>query len=105
LAYFSRLAFEPLSLESQNKQIKKDKIMKLNHIAANQTEIENRDGTTILYSYQTPVAAFVPGRGALVSATKYSATTSRHVGRAVKRWGARNRVEVAQSEIDAICGS
>lgn len=75
--------------------------MKLNPIGPNQTEIERADGVTVFYSYQTPVAAFVPGRGGLVTAQKYSKTTSRHVNQAVARWGC-NKTEVSQAEIDAI---
>lgn len=75
--------------------------MKLNSIGKNQTEIELPDGTLVFFSYQTPVAAFVPGKGALCSTTKYSTTTSRHVNQAVARWGA-TRHDVAQSVIDQI---
>lgn len=84
--------------------------MKLNTIAANQTEIVRAD-RTVFYSYNTPVAALVPGRGVLVTSTKYSQTTSRHV----KAWAnaqaeaARNATgviiavtAVPQSEIDAL---
>jgi hypothetical protein len=75
--------------------------MKVNHVGSNQTEIELSNGTTVLYSYSTPVAAFVPGRGGLVSSTKYSANTSRHVSKAIARWGCEKTV-VDQSEIDDI---
>jgi len=46
--------------------------MKLKPAGSNQTEIERENGTTILYSYQTPVAAFVPGKGALCTSHCYS---------------------------------
>lgn len=75
--------------------------MKLNPIAANQTEVLRPDGVTIFYSYRTPVAAFVPGRGGLASKQKYSRTTSKHVTQAIARWGS-SRTEVEQSEIDAL---
>lgn len=75
--------------------------MKLNSIGKNQTEIELPDGTLVFFSYQTPVAAFVPGKGALCSTTKYSTTTIRHVNAAVARWGA-TRVDVDQGVIDQI---
>ncbi len=76
--------------------------MTLTSIGSNQTEIERPDGTTILYSYSTPVAAFVPGKGALCTTTKYSRTTSKHITLAINRWGA-TRHNVEQGEIDAIC--
>lgn len=74
--------------------------MKLKPIAQNQNELEFKDGTTIFFSYETPVAVFVPGRGALVTKTKYSVTTSKHINQAVKRWGATKH-EVPQEDIDA----
>ena len=73
--------------------------MKLNPIGSNQTEVERENGVTIFYSYKTPVAAFVPGKGALCSSTKYSRTTSKHVTQAVQRWGA-TRTNVDQGVID-----
>ena len=73
--------------------------MKLTAIGSTQTEIERADGVTILYSYSTPVAAFVPGKGGLCSSRKYSVTTSRHVNKALARWGA-TRVDVDQGIID-----
>ena len=73
--------------------------MKLNPIAANQTEIEKSDGTTIFYSYSTPVAVFVPGKGGLVTSTKYSPTTSRHINKTILRWGC-SKVEVDQGVIN-----
>ena len=72
---------------------------KLKPIASNQTELERADGVTVLYSYQTPVAVFVPGRGALCTRQKYSVTTSKHINQAVARWGA-TRSDVEQAEID-----
>ena len=75
--------------------------MKINHVGSNQTEIELNNGTIVLYSYSTPVAALVPSRGGLCSSTKYSATTSRHVNFAISRWGC-NKTVVDQSEIDDI---
>lgn len=53
--------------------------IKLNPIGSNQTEIEKANGVTVLFSYSTPVAAFVPDKGALVTNKHYSVTTSKHV--------------------------
>lgn len=73
--------------------------MKLNAVGSNQTEIEKDSGVTVLYSYSTPVAAFVPGKGGLVTDKKYSRTTSKHVNQAIARWGC-SKTEVNQSVID-----
>lgn len=75
--------------------------MKLNLVGSNQTELEIANGATVLFSYRTPVAAFVPGRGGLVSSTYYSRTTSKHVTQAIERWGC-SRTEVPQAEIDQL---
>ena len=75
--------------------------MKVRNVGSNQTDVELSDGTIVLYSYATPVAAFVPGRGGLCSSKKYSATTSRHVSKAIERWGCSKTI-VDQVEIDDI---
>lgn len=73
--------------------------MKLKPVGSNQTEVELQNGVTILYSYQTPVAAFVPGKGALCTNKKWSSATSRHIRAAVGRWGA-TRTDVDQGIIE-----
>ena len=55
--------------------------MRITPIAANQTEVELSDGTCVLFSYKTPVAALVPGKGWIRTSTKFSPTTSRHINR------------------------
>jgi hypothetical protein len=47
-------------------------------IGANKTELHIGD-SVVFFSYETPVAAFVPGRGYVKTETKYSRTTSKHV--------------------------
>lgn len=73
-----------------NGQTKTKNTMKINQVGSNQTEVQQAGGVAVLYSYETPVAAFVPGRGAVCDETKYSRTTSRHVSAAVARWGCDN---------------
>jgi hypothetical protein len=41
--------------------------------------IELEGGVKLLYSYKTLVAAWVPGRGFLVTDRFYSVTTSKHI--------------------------
>ena len=53
--------------------------MKLNNFASNQTQINLNDGTVILFSYKTPVAAYVPGQGYIQTSKKWSKTTSKHI--------------------------
>jgi hypothetical protein len=75
--------------------------MKDRKVASNQTERDCEGGTIILFSYRTPVAAFVPGEGALCTTTSYSRTTWRHITLAVKRWDAE-RKDVEQKIIDRL---
>ena len=75
--------------------------MKINQVGSNQTEVQQAGGLTILVSYSTPVAAFVPGRGAVCDETKHSRTTSRHVSAAVARWGC-SRSDVSAQEFAAL---
>ena len=44
----------------------------------NQTIVKLSDGREVCLSYGVPVAAFVPGRGYIKTARKYSVTSSRH---------------------------
>ena len=74
--------------------------MKLNVVGSNQTELVKADGTTVFFSYNTPVAVFIPGHGALVTSTKYSRTTSKHATQALNRWGATKNSPVTQEEVN-----
>lgn len=55
--------------------------MKINSIGSNQTQISMNDGTEILVSYSTPVAAFIPGQGYVRTEKFWSNTTSKHTNR------------------------
>lgn len=73
--------------------------MNIKPVGSNQVEVELSSGITVLYSYRTPVAVFVPGKGALCTSQKWSCTTSRHINNAVVRWGC-SRHNVPQDEIN-----
>ena len=76
--------------------------MRLDNIGSNQTVISYKDGLSVLFSYKTPVAAFVPGRGYVKSSSHYSKTTSRHVNSWI---GSKELGEVVtQNELDEIIG-
>ena len=72
--------------------------MRLTPIGSNQTEIET-DNARVLFSYRTPVAAYIFGEGFVKTSTWYSTTTSRHIN----KWGARDAQEVDQKILDALC--
>lgn len=55
--------------------------MKLKPIASNMTELTTTEGTVILFSYQTPVAALLPSGRYVKTSHKWSVTTSRHINK------------------------
>ena len=54
--------------------------MQLTPIASNMTEVETKEAR-ILFSYRTPVAAYVFGRGYVKTEKWYSVTTTRHINK------------------------
>ena len=54
--------------------------MQLTPIASNMTEVETSKAR-ILFSYRTPVAAYVFGRGYVKTEKWWSVTTSRHINK------------------------
>ena len=73
--------------------------MKVRKAGNNMTELSLTNGTDVLFSYETPVAAFIEGEGYVRTATKYSVTTSRHINKWLDGMVAR---EVDQGVIDAL---
>lgn len=55
--------------------------MEVRAIGSNQTEVETSDGTRILVSYSTPVAAYIAGRGYVRTSEHYSKTTTSHINK------------------------
>ena len=72
--------------------------MKLNPLGANKTELHTDNGNVILFSYKTPVAAFVEGQGWIKTSKKWSRTTSKHIS----MWLGGNAKEVEQSVLDGL---
>jgi len=72
--------------------------MQLQSLGANKTQVDLADGTSVFFSYKTPVAALVPGKGWIRTSTKYSSTTSRHIN----QWIAGTATEVDQWDIDQL---
>lgn len=68
--------------------------MIVNPIGSNKTEVHLADGTVVLFSYRTAVAALVPGRGWIRTNRKWSSTTSRHIN----SWLADNMSTATQSQ-------
>lgn len=55
--------------------------MRLTPLATNQTEVEFGNDVTVFFSYRTPVAAFIPGKGYVRTSKKFSQTTSKHINK------------------------
>lgn len=55
--------------------------MKRIKIGSNMSVATNASGAVILFSYDTPVAAKVPGAGYYRTSTKWSSTTTRHINK------------------------
>ena len=71
--------------------------MQLTPIASNMTEIETSEAR-ILFSYRTPVAAYIFGEGYVKTDQFWSVTTSRHIN----KWGAKDGKEVPQARLDSL---
>ena len=71
--------------------------MQLKRIAANQTEIVLNNGTTVFFSYDTPVAAQLPDYEYVRTSTKWSVTTSKHINKWLE---GVNATEVSQDILD-----
>lgn len=58
--------------------------MELQRLGANVAVINLHNGTRILFSYDTPVAAYIPGEGYIKSERFFSRTTTGHVSQFAK---------------------
>ena len=77
----------------------KGALMQLTPIASNMTEVETSEAR-ILFSYRTPVAAYVFGRGYVRTEKWWSVTTSRHIN----KWIGKDVTteEVSQTYLDNV---
>jgi hypothetical protein len=63
--------------------------------------VEQKDGNTLFYSYNTIVAALVPGRGVVKGDKFYTVTTSKQI----KTWANGNPIEeLPQAEFETLLG-
>ena len=59
--------------------------MQIKATRSNQTEITFDNGYTVLFSYRTPVLAHRDGETPIVTAHRYSVTTTRHINQWLER--------------------
>ena len=76
--------------------------MIVQQIGSNQTEVQLADGTLVLVSYVTPVAALVPGKGWIRTADKWSSTTNKHVNAWLRKNCGGTVQTVTQWEVDQL---
>lgn len=72
--------------------------MKVTPLGTNKTQVSLADGTEVLFSYQTPVAALIPGRGWVRTEERYSVTTTKHIN----AWIQSEAEQVDQWTIDQL---
>lgn len=63
--------------------------MKLTTLGSNQTQLELSNGTQVLFSYNTPVAAFSSEFGWIKTDKYHSKTTSKHINAWVNIYSVR----------------
>ena len=76
--------------------------MIVQQIGSNMTEVQLADGTCVLISYATPVAALVPGKGWIRTAHKWSATTTKHINKWLAKHCGGTVQSVPQWEVDQL---
>lgn len=72
--------------------------MKLKPHGSNQTLLSLPNETEVLFSYSTPVAAFVPGEGYVRTEAHYSVTTSKHIN----AYAGKDATQKPQSFFDSL---
>lgn len=72
--------------------------MKLLQVGSNQTILETEDAR-ILFSYETPVAAYVYGKGYIKTSQFHSRTTSKHINAFI---GQATATAVSQEELNKL---
>jgi len=57
-------------------------MLKVNSVGKNQTElIVNETTVTVFFSYKTPVACFIKGKGYFKTRKNFSKTTTKHINK------------------------
>ena len=73
--------------------------MKVKQLGSNQVEVVIPGKARVLFSYNTPVAAFIEGRGWVKTNRFYSVTTSKHINKYLQ---GLEYETVEQSELDEL---
>ncbi len=73
--------------------------MKIKQLGSNQVEVVIPGKARVLFSYNTPVAAFIEGRGWVKTNRFYSKTTSKHINEYLQ---GLEYETIEQSELDEL---
>lgn len=76
--------------------------MKLQPVGSNQNKLTLANGTIVFFSYDQPVASFIPGIGFQKTNKKWSKTTSRHISQWLAAEGSSKAEEKDQSYFDSL---
>ncbi len=69
-----------VNLSNNATTIERDNKMQVQPIGSNMTELTLKNGTSILFSYKTPVAGW-DDKGSFRTDKKFSVTTSKHINK------------------------
>ena len=84
-----------LYLRSQPKRIIS---MILRQLGSNQTELSLNNGTSLFFSYETPVAGFSPDLGWFNTSPYYSRTTSKHINQYFKH-APKDKIRIVSDDV------
>ena len=76
--------------------------MQLQPIASNMTQLDLADGTSVLFSYRTPVACLTDN-GYYRTSKKWSVTTSRHINKSLGGVLAKEQPQQFFDQFCSIC--
>ena len=74
--------------------------LSINRLGFSEVELSFSDGTLVLFSYNTPVAARVPNGQVFRTSQKHSKTTTKHINGWITKHGFRFVVEKPQEFFD-----
>ncbi len=98
--------FSPHSVRSAlylKSQPKRFILMILRQLGSNQTELSFNNGTTLFFSYETPVAGHTLDLGHFKTSTYYSRTTSKHINSYLKHVDPSTVKEISNDVIVNLC--
>ena len=72
--------------------------MILRQLGSNQTELSLNNGTSLFFSYETPVAGFSPDLGWFKTSTYYSRTTSKHINQYF-RHAPKDKIRIVSDDV------